>query len=82
MVSIGKDRVVLSVDGREEILLLGAESARSANGRGDQTPLESTTSTYVLSREVVRENLENLPALMNQARAELYFKEGGPRVSS
>jgi general secretion pathway protein C len=30
----------------------------------------------VLNREVVRENLENLPELMTQARAELYYKEG------
>jgi len=78
VVSIGKDRVVLNVDGREEILLLGAEGARSASGRGDQQPQESATSTYVLGREVVRENLQNLPALMNQARAEVYFKEGRP----
>jgi general secretion pathway protein C len=32
----------------------------------------------VLSREVVRENLENLPSLLTQARAELYFREGRP----
>jgi len=76
VVSIGKDRVVLNVDGREELLVLGAEGTRSAGGRDDQGPRESATSTYVLSREVVRETLENLPALMTQARAELYFKEG------
>jgi type II secretion system protein C len=76
VVSIGKDRVILNVDGREVLLVLGAEGTRSASDRGDQGPRESATSTYVLSREVVRENLENLPALMTQARAELYFKEG------
>jgi len=76
VVSIGKDRVVLNVGGREELLLLGAEGIRSAAGRGEQGPRESATSTYVLSREVVTANLENLPALMSQARAELYFKEG------
>lgn len=76
VVSIGKDRVVLNVDGREELLVLGAEGTRSAGGRDDQGPRESATSTYVLSREVVRETLENLPALMTQARTELYFKEG------
>jgi len=78
VISIGKDRGVLSVNGREEVLLLGAEGTRSARDRGDQQPQESATSTYVLSREVVRENLQNLPALMNQARAEVYFKEGRP----
>ena len=76
VVSIGKDRVVLNVNGREEILLLGVEGTRSASGRGEQGAKESATSTYVLSREVVNENLENLPALLTQARAELYFKEG------
>ena len=76
VVSIGKDRVVLNVNGREEILLLGVEGTRSASGRGEQSAKESATSTYVLSREVVNENLENLPALLTQARAELYFKEG------
>jgi general secretion pathway protein C len=78
VVSIGKDRVVLNVNGKEEILLLGAEGTRSASSRGDQGRQESATSTYVLSKEVVRENLENLPALMTQARAELYYKEGKP----
>jgi len=76
VVSIGKDRVLLNVDGREEILLLGAEGTRLASSRPDQPTRESTTSTYVLSREVLRESLENLPALMTTARAELYFREG------
>lgn len=78
VVSIGRDRVVLNVNGREEILLLGVEGARSASSRGDQGAKESATSTYVLSREVVRENLENLPDFLTQARAELYYKEGKP----
>ena len=76
VVSIGKDRVVLNVDGNEEVLLLGEEGTRPASGRGGQEARESATSTYVLSREVVRKNLDNLPALMTQARAELYFREG------
>lgn len=78
VVSIGKDRVLLDVDGREELLLLGVEGTRSPSGRSDQGTKESATSTYVLSREVVRDSLENLPVLMTQARAELYFKEGKP----
>ena len=76
VVSIGKDRVLLQVDGREEILLLGAEGTRLASSRPDQETQESAASTAVLSREVVRESLENLPALMSTARAELYVREG------
>jgi general secretion pathway protein C len=76
VVSIEKDRVVLNVNGKEEILQLGVEGTRSATARTDQGAKESATSTYVLDREVVRENLDNLPALLTQARAELYFKEG------
>jgi general secretion pathway protein C len=78
VVSIARDRVVLGINGREEILLLGAEGTRSASSRGDQAPKESVTSTYVLSREAVQENLDNLPSLLMQARAELYLKEGRP----
>jgi len=78
VVSIGRDRVVLNVNGREEILLLGSEGTRSASTTGDQAAKESSTSTYVLSREVVNKNLENLPVLMTQARAEIYFREGRP----
>jgi general secretion pathway protein C len=78
VVSIGRDRVVLNINGREEILLLGVDGTRSASSRGDQGAKESATSTYVLSREVVRENLENLPDFLTQARAELYYKEGKP----
>lgn len=76
VVSIGRDRVVLNINGREEILLLGVEGTRTPSGRSEQGAKESATSTYVLSREVVRDSLENLPSLMTQARAELYFKEG------
>jgi general secretion pathway protein C len=78
VVSIAKDRVVLDVKGRDEVLLLGAEGTRSAGIRDDQGAKESATSTYVLDRETVRENLDNLPSLLMQARAELYFKEGRP----
>jgi len=78
VVSIERDKVVLSINGREEILLLGAEGARSASSRGEQESKESAASTYVLDRKTVRENLDNLPSLLTQARAELYFKEGRP----
>ena len=78
VVSIERDKVVLSINGREEILLLGAEGPRSASGRGEQESKESAASTYVLDRKTVRENLDNLPSLLTQARAELYFKEGRP----
>jgi general secretion pathway protein C len=78
VVSIAKDRVVLNVNGREELLLLGVEGTRPASARGDQGAKESATSTYVLSREVVREKLENLPEFMTQSRADLYYKEGRP----
>ena len=78
VVSIGKDRVLLNVDGREELLLLGADGPRSPGSPRDRGTRESAASTYVISRDVVRESLENLPALMTQARAELYFKEGKP----
>jgi general secretion pathway protein C len=78
VVSIQRDKVVLSISGREEILLLGAEGTRPTGSLGDQAPKESTTSTYVVSKEAVKENLDNLPSFLLQARAELYFKEGRP----
>jgi general secretion pathway protein C len=78
VISIAKDRVVLNVSGREEILVLGAEGTRPASTRDDQGAKESATSTYVLDRETVRENLDDLPSLLMQARAELYLKEGRP----
>ncbi len=78
VVSISKDRVVLNVNGREEILLLGVEGTRPAGTRDDQGAKESAPSTYVVDRETVRENLDNLPSLLMQARAELYYKEGRP----
>ena len=71
VVSIQRDKVTLRIDGTEETLLLGAEGARP-----DQAPTESTTSTYVVSKEVFKQNLDNLPSVLMQARAELYFKEG------
>jgi general secretion pathway protein C len=78
VISIQRDRVVLSISGREEILLLGAEGTRPASTRDAPSPKESATSTYVVDRKTVQENLDNLPSLLMQARAELYFKEGRP----
>jgi general secretion pathway protein C len=78
VVAIQRDKVVLGINGREEILLLGAEGTRVASTRDDQAPKESTTSTYLVDRKTVQENLDNLPSLLMQARAELYFKEGRP----
>jgi len=78
VVSIGKDRVALELDGKQEVLLLGMEETRTAGTHRDQGRQESTASTYVLSREVVRENLEDLPALLMLARAELHYKQGKP----
>lgn len=78
VVSIERDRVVLNVNGREEILVLGAEGTHSASSRGEQASKESAPGTYVLDRKTVRENLDNLPSLLTQARAELYFKGGRP----
>ncbi|HYQ61107.1 MAG TPA: type II secretion system protein N, partial [Desulfatiglandales bacterium] len=44
VVSIGRDRVVLSLNGREEILLLGAEGTRPGGSSTEQAAKESTTS--------------------------------------
>jgi general secretion pathway protein C len=78
VVSIARDRVVLNVHGKEEVLLLGGEGTRPAGKSGEQAPKESAASTYVVDRETVRENLDNLPSLLMQARAEVYFQEGKP----
>lgn len=75
VVSIAKDSVLLNVNGKEEILPLGAEGTKTASTRMDQ---EGAGSSYVLNREIVRKDLENLPNLMTQARAELYLKDGKP----
>jgi general secretion pathway protein C len=76
VVSIEKDKVTLSINGREEVLLLGAERDRTASTHSPQAPGESATSTYVVDRQTVQENLDNLPSLLMQARAEIFFKEG------
>ena len=78
VLSIAKDRVVLSFNGKEETLLLGAEGSRPASTRDAQAPKESATSTYVVDRQTLQENLDNLPSLLMQARAEMYFREGKP----
>jgi len=78
VVSIGKDRVVLNVNGaREEILLLGSEGARSVSTAGIRSKGECHEHLCA-EQDTVRKNLENLPALMTQARAEIYFREGRP----
>jgi len=75
VVSIAKNSVLLNVNGKEEILTLGREVAKAPGVGPGQ---EGAASTYVLSSENVKTNLENLPTLMSQVRAEVYFKDGKP----
>ncbi|MGE5838340.1 MAG: type II secretion system protein N [Deltaproteobacteria bacterium] len=75
VVSISKDRVLLNVNGKEEILQLGVERTKTASASSDQ---EGAEGTYVLNRETVKNTLDNLPGLMTQVRADVYFKDGKP----
>ncbi len=80
VVKILKDKVVLNIGGRDELLTMdmeertGQASARSRDGN----PPQGQVLTYSIGRNLVQENLNDLAAVMSKVRVEPYFSGGNP----
>ena len=76
VVRILKHKVVLNIDGREELLLMDME--RSEQTSSSPTPRSSSVLTYNISRSLVQKSLNDLASVMSQVRAEPHFTGGKP----
>jgi len=80
VVRIFKDKVVLHLNGKDELLLMDMEE-RSEQASAAPTAGSSSRGqvvTYNISRNVVQESLNNLASVMSQARVEPHIQEGKP----
>jgi general secretion pathway protein C len=80
VVRILKDKVVLNINGKDELLLLDMEerpeqTSASAAARSSST---GQVLTYNISRSLVQQSLNDLASVMSQVRVEPYFRGGKP----
>jgi general secretion pathway protein C len=80
VVRILKDKVVLNLNGKDELLLMDMEERPE---QASAAPTASSSSrgqvvTYNISRNVVQESLNNLASVMSQARVEPNIQGGEP----
>jgi type II secretion system protein C len=80
VVRIFKDKVVLNIHGKDELLLMDMEegpvAASAASGGGG--PSRGETMTYNVSRSLVQQSLDDLASVMSGVRVEPYFAGGRP----
>ena len=92
VVMILRNKVVLNIDGRDELLVMGIEKLRSSAPDAERTasepgkqparPARSTpradTATQTISRDLLQENINNMAQMMSKVRVMPYMKDGKP----
>ncbi len=77
VVMILRNKVVLNVDGRNELLVMGIEKMRS-EGSETEGQLKKEKGRFVISRGFLEQNLNNITKLMAKVRISPYIKNGKP----
>ena len=74
-----RNKVVLNINGKDELLVMGIERIR-ADGLGDRklSVAESPgdTSTYNISKDLVQNGVNNVAEIMSKVRIKPHFKDG------
>lgn len=81
VVMILRNKVVLNIDGKDELLVMGIEKIRaekSGDKNANQVDSKADITTYKISRDFVQESINNVAQIMSQVRIKPYFKEGKP----
>ncbi len=74
-----RKKVVLTVDGRDEILVMeGRENRGQSDSGGARAAASSGRADFSIERERINSVLNNINKLMRQAKARPYFKNGKP----
>jgi len=82
VVLILRNKVVLNLNGKDELLVMGIERIRAERlaqekAGKEQTPGEG--STYKVSKEFVRDSMNDLAKIMSTVRVRPYVKDGKPQ---
>ena len=93
VVMILRNKVVLNIDGRDELLVMGIEKLRSSAPdaeRAEQStpgrqPVRPTASApradrgaNIISRDLIQDNINNMAQMMSKVRVMPYMKDGKP----
>jgi general secretion pathway protein C len=94
IVMILRNKVVLDIDGRDELLVMGIEKIRTSQPeteRGDITGthgkeparpargvLRGEGLNYTISRDLIHQSINNMAQLMSAVRMTPYLKDGNP----
>jgi general secretion pathway protein C len=80
VVKIFKDKVVLNINGRDELLMMDMEETpeqASSVSKGGRPP-RGQVHTYSINRGLVQQSLNDLADVMSKMRVEPYFTGGKP----
>jgi general secretion pathway protein C len=76
-----RNKVVLNINGKDELLVMGIERIR-AEGPGDRkvgvAKGSGDTSTYNISKNLVQNSINNVAEIMSKVRIKPHFKDGEP----
>lgn len=80
VVRILKDKVVLNINGKDELLLMDMEERpeQAAAAPAARSASRGQVLTYNVSRNLVQQSLNDLASVMSQVRVEPYFQGGKP----
>jgi len=92
VVMILRNKVVLNIDGRDELLVMGIEKLRSSAPDAERTASEpgkqparlarstprADTATLTISRDLIQDNINNMAQMMSKVRVMPYMKDGKP----
>ena len=76
-----RNKVVLNIDGKDELLVMGIEKIRaekSGDKNANQVDSKADITTYKISRDFVQESINNVAQIMSQVRIKPSLKEGKP----
>jgi general secretion pathway protein C len=79
VVMILRNKVVLNIDGKDELLVMGIEKIRAEKKEEDATSGKTeNVATYKVSKEFMQNSINNVGRLMSKVRVKPYFEKGKP----
>ena len=76
-----RNKVVLNIDGRDELLVMGIEKIRAEKAGAEKSGKEAGEGdivTYKISKNFIQESINNVAQIMSNVRIKPYFKDGKP----
>lgn len=79
VVMILRNKVVLNIDGKDELLVMGIEKIRADEKTSEKGGAGSgEVVAYTINKEVIQKSVSNIGDIMTQLRVKPYFHEGKP----